>query len=277
VLVLTPNPASITDITPDDFARIHANNPQEIPNSSAECVTCRGRGTFTWYPDGNPSREPVEYECNCEEQIQLYLYLLASGIGLRYQRLGWEDVDGAASGASKQMMKYLEKAEAYVRHGIGLVLHGDRGTGKTLFATLWLKGMIARGFDGQFSTFQDILDLYQSSWRKDDEKRAFERRVVNATLLVIDDIGRENQGRLGVAGELVDRVIRNRVSAQRPTVITTNKTPEELAELYSLNALSLLSGCTRMIEFVGTDYRPEGRDRDDREIDLNITRPIVLF
>lgn len=276
---LPSNPSTLRGITPDEYYRLESAHSDFPPR---QCLTCSAPlpstnpGTFFWYEGGDPDAEVAEYVCDCEEQTKLYISLLSSGLGVRYQRLGWLDAHSVSEKAQQQVLDYMSKAPAYVRRGIGLVLYGEIGAGKTLLSTLWLKGMIAKGYSGVFSSFAQIMDMYQTSWRKDDEKRAFERRIVHAPLLVIDDIGRENAGRLGVAGELVDRVLRTRVDHQRPTVVTTNKDLGELAELYSLNALSLLDGCAVTVKFDGEDFRPKSKSRDNAEIDMGLTRPLML-
>lgn len=269
---LQPNPPSIWPLRDVDLRRLEEKYP-DMSMSTANCVTCGGAGTFRWLFEG----EPAEYQCNCEEQLYLHQWLLNSGIDKNYQRLGWDDAEAVEPSALETVLDYVEKIGPRASRGIGLVMHGAaRGTGKSLLATLLLKMLIADGYDGFFVTFQSLLDLFTSTWKSNEEKRWFEARICNAGVLVIDDMAREYAGRLGIAAALVDHVLRTRVAAQRPTIITTNKSLDELGELYSVNALSLLQGCSISVEFTGSDYRPKHLERLLDEADRGLTRPIVL-
>jgi DNA replication protein DnaC len=269
---LQPNPSAIWPLLDVDLRRLTEKYP-DMSMSPANCVTCGGDGTFRWLFHG----EPADYLCDCEEQLYLHQWLLNAGIDKSYQRLGWDDTRAVEPSALKTVLDYVEKIDPLAARGIGLVMHGAaRGTGKSLLASLLLKMLIADGYDGFFVTFQTLLDLFTSTWRSNDEKRWFEARICNAGVLVIDDMAREYAGRLGIAAALVDHVLRTRVSAQRPTIVTTNKSLDELGELYSLNSLSLLQGCSVSVEFIGTDFRPRHLERLLDEADRNLTRPIVL-
>lgn len=270
--VLEPNPPCIRPLHDVDIERLLRHNPQ-LPMRERDCPTCEGAGTFRWYAD---NREIVDYTCSCLDQIYLHHWLLNAGIGLNYQRLGWGDAIDVEAAPLGAVLDYARQIDAYAKRGIGLVFYGDRGTGKSLLASLLIKRLISEGHAGYFATFQELLDLFTSTWSDDQEKRWFERRIISAEILVIDDMAREYAGRLGVAGPLVDHVLRTRVAHQRPTIITTNKTLDELGELYSLNALSLLTGCSLVVEFRGADYRTEHLERDRREIRERLIRPLML-
>lgn len=269
---LEPNPPCIRTLHDDELKRLLAHHPR-LPMRPEDCPTCDGAGSFRWYAAG----EVVDYTCNCIEQIDLHHWLLNAGIGANYQRLGWGDATGVDVEPMQQVADYAEKIKSYAKRGIGLVLLGEVGTGKSLLASLLLKRLIHDGHAGYFVTFQELLDLFTSTWRNDEEKRWFEQRITNAEILVIDDMSREYEGRLGVAGPLVDHVLRTRVSSQRPTIVTTNQELAALGKLYSINALSLLVGCCRVIQFAGTDFRTNHLlQRSLDEADLGLTRPVVL-
>jgi DNA replication protein DnaC len=173
-------------------------------------------------------------------------------------------------------MDYAENASAYVNSGLGLLLHGDKGTGKTLLISLLLKKLLAEGFDVQFVTFQELIDMYTQGWRDSREKAWFDKRVKNAGVLGIDDVGRENKGRLEIVEAMFDHIIRARVSSARPTLITTNRSLDEFLTFYQSNVMSLLDEGTIKFQFTGEDYRPKLNDKRIEEARLGITRPIVL-
>jgi DNA replication protein DnaC len=274
VHTLPPNPAfrPLTDV---QFARLK-NQQHDVPLSPADCVTCQGEKHFRWYAQGSRS-EVVDYECPCDQQWLLHLWLLYAGIGINYQRLGWDDASNVPPAAKAAVHGYAQQAKARARIGLGLTLLGEmRGTGKSLLAHLLLKQLLAEGFEGYFVTFQGMLDLYTDGWSSREDKAWFSARVANTGVLVIDDIGRDSKGRIEMAGPMVDHILRTRYERARPTIITTNKSLDELGQLYSLNALSLMAGRCKTVEFLGSDYRDADFERLDAELEAGITRPVMV-
>jgi DNA replication protein DnaC len=285
---LSPLPSGIRLLTDAESSRLKALNPN-VPASPRSCVTCKGSGTFMWWAGPNPDQwEPTEYECPCNDQWILHRHLLHSGVGLTYQRIGWGDVQ-VESGAREKVGSYLDSAGAYLQAGCGLILHGSKGAGKTMLATLVLKRLLADGHEGYFTTFSEMVDTFMAGWRDPEEKRHFHRRIKNAEVLVVDDVGREFKQRRFVKGEgmieyetasseaTFDEVLRHRVAASKPTIITTNKSITELETGYGGNILSLLRERSTTYRFTGQDFRDNARMRLDEEVRLGLTRPVVIF
>src|SRR4051794_11003632 len=104
----TFHPRVLTDVEAD---RIKAAHPG-IPNPDfGGCITCGGTGTYTW---------PAEQvnACACRQQYGLYFYFLHANIGLRYQRLTWQDTEQVNSTALMAALEYADNAEANVRAGL---------------------------------------------------------------------------------------------------------------------------------------------------------------
>ena len=120
-----------------------------------------------------------------------------------------------------------------------------------------------------------MLDMYQSTWRDKEEKAWFDRRVRNVQFLVIDDIGKEGPQRSrDVSESMVDAVIRARNAASLPTIITTNLSPEEVDQGYSV--ASLLAGTVKPVHVVGQDYRQVQREQADQDVVDDVYRPVVM-
>lgn len=275
---LEPNPPAIRTLRDAELDRLKATHPGSL-HSLGNCVTCQGRKTFLWIRE--PGTEPVEFECDCEEQYILSRYLLNAGIDLDYQKLGWTDATHVESHAYNLVMEYCDHAENFMRSGYGLFLFGSKGSGKTLLATLLLKMLLSRGFDGYFTTFPSMIEHHTEGWRNPEEKLWFEQRIVNAGILVIDDVGRElknSNASLDIIEAMFDKVIRSRVSGSRPTILTTNFDIKEFTTKYKGNVVSLLKGRNDFYEFVGNDFRKEFQaDRVKNEAKAGLTRPVVLW
>ena len=272
-----PLPLAIRPLNNVESQRLKTRYPRLSLSPEKNCLTCRDRRTYTWYVPGSRT-ERAEYACNCLDQWVLHRYLLASNIGLTYQRLGWADMGATEQGATDLAQEYLAHAEDYVANGIGLIFYGTAGTGKTSLGTLLLRGLLAQGFDGYFTTFSEMIDTYTGGWNDKDEKVWFHKRIKNAQVLVMDDVGKEYQGRKasGLPESTFDEVLRHRVAASTPTIITTNLSMTRLQEGYGGGVMSLLRERSSTYEFTGSDFRDTQRNRTLDEIEQGLTRPVVL-
>lgn len=270
---LTPNPAACQSLSDTEAARLRRQRPDLWADPAKSCLTCLGKKTFL-------TREGdhlVTYDCNCLEQWRLHRWLLASGVDTHYQRLSWSDVTTVDRGALDAALSYMDHAQGNVSAGLGLTFGSpDKGTGKTLLSTLVFKALLHDGYDGYFTQFNAMLDMFTSSWRDEDERRWYNRKIRNAGVLVIDDIGRENKGRSQMVEAMLDEVVRSRVGAARPTIISSNFTVEELNQGYGSNVLSLLSESNQYINVPGVDYRPTMAQRKAQDVLEGIRRPLVV-
>lgn len=267
-----PPPAGIRLLSDPERARLEEDYPA-VPTSYEDCLTCGGDKTFQWWHPEQPD-QVADWQCDCPGQWVLHRYLLHCGVGTYYQRLGWRDVR-AEQGAVDFVHAYLARADAYVRAGIGMVLHGTKGNGKTLLSSLALKRLIGDGYDARFVTMIELLDAYTAGWRDSERKVSFDGRLKNVRLLVIDDLGKELRGN-DLPRATIDEVLRHRIAGGFPTWVTTNKTLDELAGVYGEFVMSLLTEQSVSYHFTGPDYRPEVLGRRADEVGAGLTRPVML-
>lgn len=268
---LDPIPPTIRTLTDDERAQL-TKAYTALPKTLEECPTCRGRKTYRSLQEGNE----VVVECACRDQFVMHRYFLHIGVDFQYQRLSWEDATEVEVGAQELALRYADRIDAYLNAGIGLLFHGSMGTGKTLLLTLLIRRLSVAGHDVFMTTFQTLIDCYTGGWRDDERSAWFIRRIRNVGVLAIDDLGRENKARIDVVEAMLDELLRSRVAGARPTLITTNKTVEELSQLYKGNVMSLLTESVLMHRFVGSDYRGKAKDIRKEEADRGLIRPIVI-
>lgn len=271
------NPKACRVLTDEEFANLRRLNPGVWSSPSRECITCGKKGIIKVMDRSTGRIEEVE--CACREQWKLHLWLLNAGIGARYQRLGWADADGVSQSVKDQVMKWLTESDERVRLGMGLTLWSpNRGTGKTLMANLMAKYLMASGHDTFVSIFTELLNRAQDGWRDKEARIWFESRIQNSPVLVIDDIGREHQGRMELVESMLDPIVRWRVANERPTIITTNFNPDEMKGRYGSNIISLLSEANTPIEVSGQDFRMTSfREREVAEAVQGIVRPLTVL
>lgn len=276
-------PAACQPLTNTDFERLIAARPDLWLNPRKTCITCLkhtkgpdAEQTFLWWAD--PERtEAAVYACDCDSQWLMHLWMLNAGIGLAYQRMDWEDVTSVPASVCEEVMAYAVQGARNVAQGRNLILWSpDAGTGKTLLMTLLIKALMAQGIAAYFAQFNDVIDLFTGSWRDEEERAEWDRRVRNVGVLAMDDIGKEHKGRSDLVESMVDQVIRYRVANSKPVFLTTNYTPEKIQQGYGGYVMSLLSEQADFIQLPGQDFRPRRRDIARREAALGLARPITV-
>jgi DNA replication protein DnaC len=208
-------------------------------------------------------------------QLQLHKWYLSSGIGMTFQRLDWSDWEGESRIVEK-LSKFVFDHEKYVSRGMGLLLTGDFGTGKTMLSTMTLKEYVKLGYSCYSTTFASMVELFTAGWYDEDAKKYFAKKIMQSEVLLLDDLGRELKTKNKLSESTFDDVLRNRVEAGRPTFITTNLDPHtELVSGYGGAILSLLKEKSVHFPFQGEDYRLKANQRELSEIDRGEVRPIV--
>jgi DNA replication protein DnaC len=270
---LPANPPAVRSLSTAEYEHLKSMYPDLWTDPNSSCLTCDKKGVFLTLVKG----EEVEMECDCIEQWLLHLWMLNAGIGLAYQRLGWDHATNAPPNAFIETLAYLDNAKMLAGYGQGLTLAStSRGTGKTLLLTLALRRMMGLGMDGFFCQFNQLLTLHTAGWRDNDARKWFERRVMNAGVLGIDDMGKENANRGEMVGALVDEILRTRILNSRPTLITTNLTQDELADRYFTDAVELFSGSNKLIIADGVSYRESYLATMDDYAKRGLRMPVVI-
>lgn len=276
---LPPLPPHVGALTDEDDKRLAENQP--LPSGAEHCPTCRGTGTFRFYDSMSvplAERKVVQYECPSYDQMVLHRYFLHHGMKEMLARWWWGDAVEIAPEATEEIRAYHSDIERYVAAGLGLYLRGNHGNGKTLMAALLFKTALRAGVDGYWTTLVSMLNNYQETWRDPAHRRWFERRVTNAELLVVDDMGREFEGRTTAASS-VDAIFRDRVQGARATIVTTNL-PDSGADSfntrYTRGVTSLVEEACQHIEVAGGDWRSHAQARNVAEITAGINRPFTF-
>lgn len=250
----------------EEVDRLLRENPHLKDDPSKFCPTCHTKGTYLW--------RGREHQCDCQLQLQLYKHYLSAGVGVTYQRLGWSDFKGSKE-TLEEVAKYVFKHEEYIARGVGLILVGSFGTGKTMLANLALKEFVKSGYTCYATTFANTVDMLTTGWYDIAERQFFRKKFISSEVLLLDDLGREFRTKSGLSETTFDSILRQRVQGGRPTFITTNMDVDELEEGYGSAVLSLLSESSVVVKIEGDDFRPVASSRTREEIDLGEIRPIV--
>ena len=104
----------------------------------------------------------------------------------------------------------------------GLLLIGDPGSGKTHLAVAALRCIIAKGFQGVFFDYQNLLDRIRSGFdpNSGSSDREAYRDALDAEVLLLVDLGAHRV--LPWIEDVVTAIITHRCNQRRPLIATTN-------------------------------------------------------
>jgi DNA replication protein DnaC len=111
-----------------------------------------------------------------------------------------------------------------------LLFIGHPGTGKTHLAVAALRGLIARGFEGVFFDFQNLLDRIRSGYDQasgTSDREAY-RTALETEIVVLDDLGAHRV--TDWVEDTITAIITYRCNNKKATLVTTNLRDPEMGD-----------------------------------------------
>lgn len=128
--------------------------------------------------------------------------------------------------ASDFCRKYVEEWKWAQETNAGLMLYGDVGGGKTFLAACIANALVDKGVPVMMTTIPRLVAAMQENYG--DKRAEVLRKISAAPLLVLDDVGTERGTSTGM--ELAYEIINTRYKAQKPLIVTTNLTMQEIRD-----------------------------------------------
>jgi len=183
------------------------------------CEFCDDTG---WKPvDEDGVRRVVR--CGCKRAEAGQMRLASANIPRRYQHCTIENFTAYNESLKKAAAMAGRLAQEFPAAGRGLFFEGQPGVGKTHLAVAMLKQVIERtGARGIFYDTRDLLRLIRSTYDASTRTTELEilRPVMNADLLVLDDLGAEKTSEW--VEETMNLIVNTRYNERRLTIFTSN-------------------------------------------------------
>lgn len=172
------------------------------------------------------------------------------------------DTDAGDTEAFDAVNNWCANATKHLTEGMGLVLYGPTGVGKTHMAQGALVHVVSLNpRSGIFITSDRYVDMVYDEMRNDGElpeaySDPFLMKYMRRTfdLLVLDGLGSERATTEFARNALIS-LIDNRYEEKLTTIITTALGPSDLGRIYGKRVLSLLQESCYFINVDGKDYR----------------------
>ena len=146
--------------------------------------------------------------------------------------------------------------EPVIRSGPSLLLAGVVGVGKTHQACGALRALLTSGVRcrGVLVTAADLYAEMRPRHGVDSEAVFWE--YADAGVLALDDLGAAKGSEW--TEEINYRLINHRYQRNLPTLVTTNRKPSELRDVFGARVMSRLAEMSRTVVLTGGDRRTRG-------------------
>ena len=218
------------------YGRLERNENDYIGSDGLlVCGECHTRKQTRVNLFGREMVKPIMCKCRAEraekeraaferEQMAIRRRMLAERIPEKNRTCTFERDQSPQSPASTVCRRYVQSWPEMEREGMGILLFGDVGTGKTYYACCIANELLDQDVRVCVTNFPEIIARMQNL----DNAADYLDELRDYRLLCIDDLGVERD--TSYALERVYKVIDARYRSGRPTVITTNLSLKQMQE-----------------------------------------------
>jgi DNA replication protein DnaC len=218
------------------------------------CPECGGIG---YYKEAVPFGHPrfgmlVPCKCKLADRARRTANDLLEMSNLSaFQDKTFETFDTDMRGVKRAFLRAVDFAK---KPDGWLVFFGNYGVGKTHLASAIANELLKQNYRVLFAVVPDLLDHLRSTFGPSSEIQYDQRfeLIRDAAVLILDDLGTENT--TPWAREKLFQIINHRYNGRLPTVITSNRRPEEI-EPRVFSRMSDRAICEEFIIMDGDDYR----------------------
>lgn len=183
------------------------------------------------------------------DKLRLDIYSDRPWNGKRPPRETMERVIGACESYARQFPDFEEK---------NLLLSGGTGLGKTFLSGCIAREVSNRGYSVVYDTVGSVFGEFDTSrFSRDsatrEQARGFIRRYLNCDLLILDDLGTEQN--LPSAQASLYELVNGRIQSGRHTILSTNLSTEDIGRRYGAQLGSRIAGLYWELTFYGDDLR----------------------
>ena len=137
-----------------------------------------------------------------------------------------------------------------------LFLYGDTGVGKTFLSNCVAKELLDTGHSVIYFTAFQLFDIFEkNTFQKENDKDiiAAHQNIFDCDLLILDDLGTEMPNSFTISQLFL--CINERILRSKSTIISTNLSLNQVAEIYSERTFSRISSKYVMLKLFGDDIR----------------------
>ena len=248
----------LADLHQERLALIReAGFPEDYLEPPYDCPDCRDTG----FIDGR--------RCHCFTQAAIDLVYTQSNLADILERENFSNfsfsyysddaVNPATGQTSLEAARHAyDTAKDFVANfasrGGNLFLYGDTGTGKTFLSNCIAKALLDQCFSVIYFTAFQLFDIFEKNvFDRDRDVSEMHHHIFDCDLLIIDDLGTEFSNSFTTSQLFL--CLNERLLRGKSTVISTNLSMKQIAEIYSERTFSRISSNYTLLKLFGDDIR----------------------
>lgn len=165
--------------------------------------------------------------------------------------------EGAGISPRKRMESVFDYCKAYAadfgKSSPSLLLYGMTGLGKTHLSLAVAGKAVEAGYGVIYTSAQNLFNRLEREKFGRAEDNNTEQSILDCDLLIVDDLGAEFSTQFTVSA--LYNIVNCRDLEGRPTIISTNLSPEKLKDTYSDRIASRILSNYVILQFDGADIR----------------------
>ena len=245
-------------------ALLTSHGLDEINTPKYHCASCADTG----YIQNTPTSPAVTCACLKQRLIDEYYNLSNMKEVLQIENFDQFDerlfsteiIESEGLSPKMNIRKLYRQAMEFVQNFdevfVNFLLYGEPGLGKTFICHCIAKDLLDAGHTVLYLTVPRLckfIEDYRFNRESLAEPDEMMDAIDEADLLILDDLGSEIS--TVVTSSALFDIINQRLISRRPTIISTNLSPNALASQYSERIVSRFIGNYEMIKFFGEDIR----------------------
>lgn len=153
--------------------------------------------------------------------------------------------------------RYADNFDKMLKNNMGLILHGERGTGKTHISACIANSVLNQGCSVYMTKLSVLMSKMQENYS--ENKLHLLNKINDVDLFILDDMGTERHTE--TAMELIFDIIDKRYLSKKPIIISTNLTQDEFTNNENTQYRRIFDRIIENCTFVKSDIKNQRADK----------------